>query len=122
MLKSYKFESRPVPVQEVEQSPQKVPFEVSTPDQNDLSVSTPPYYSLKIKRPTRATRSLLVEWTGEVVVDGEGYRIIGMGSEGTLQIPRSIVHNFPAVFSLRVAALNANGKAYVLDKVYRLQP
>jgi hypothetical protein len=122
MLKSYKFESRPVPVQEVEQSSQKIPFEVSTPEQNDVSVSTPPYYSLKIKRATRATRSLLVEWTGEVVVDGEGYRIIGTGTEGTLQIPRSIVKNFPAVFSLRVAALNANGKAYVLDKVYRLVP
>lgn len=122
MLKSYKFESRPVPVQEVEQSPQKIPFDVSRPDQNDLSVSTPPYYSIKIKRATRATRELLMEWTGEVVIDGEGYRVMGVGSEGTLQIPRSIVRNFPAVFSLRVAALNANGKAYILDKVYRLMP
>lgn len=120
MLHSYKFESRPVPIQEVEQSPQKVPFEIDTPPPGDVSVSHPPYYSLKIKRATRATRSLLVEWTGEVAADGEGYRVVGAGKEGTLQIPRSIVKDFPAVFSLHVAALNANGKAYTLDKVYRL--
>jgi hypothetical protein len=122
MLKSYKFESRPVPVQEVEQSAERIPFDVASPSVNDISVSRPPYYALKIKRATRATRSLLVEWTGEVVIDGEGYRVVGSGPEGTMQIPRSIVKNFPAVLSLRVAALNANGKAYVLDKVYRLNP
>jgi hypothetical protein len=122
MLKSYKFESRPVPVQEVEETTQRIPFEVTSPSVNDISVSRAPYYALKIKRDTRATRSLLVEWTGEVVTDGEGYRVIGSGREGTMQIPRSIVKNFPAVLSVRVAALNANGKAYVLDKVYRLNP
>jgi hypothetical protein len=122
MLKSYKFESRPAPVQEIEQSPQKIPFDIATPSSNDVSVLHPPYYALKIKRDTRATRSFLVEWTGEVVLDGEGYRVVGSGREGTMQIPRSIVKNFPAVLSLRVAALNANGKAYVLDKVYRLNP
>jgi hypothetical protein len=122
MLKSYKFESRPVPVQEVEQSAERIPFNVDSPSVNDISISRPPYYALKIKRATRATRSLLVEWTGEVVIDGEGYRVVGSGPEGTMQIPRSIVKNFPAVLSLRVAALNANGKAYVLDKVYRLSP
>jgi len=122
MLKSWKFESRPVPVQEVEQAPQKTPFEIATPAQGDISVSHPPYYALKIKRDTRATRSLLVEWTGEVMIDGEGYRVIGTGREGTLQIPKSIAKNFPAVLSLRVAVLNANGKAYVVDKVYRLVP
>lgn len=122
MLKSWKFESRPVPVQEVEQAPQKTPFDIATPATADISVSHPPYYALKIKRDTRATRSLLVEWTGEVVVDGEGYRVLGAGREGTLQIPRSIVKNFPGILSLRVAILNANGKAYVLDKVFRLAP
>jgi len=122
MLKSWKFESRPVPIQEVEVSTAKIPFDVDTPAPGDISISRPPYYSIKIKRDTRATRSLLMEWTGEIVIDGEGYRVIGSGREGTLQIPRSIVRDFPAVFSLRVAALNANGKAYILDKVYRLVP
>jgi len=122
MLRSYKFESRAVPIQEIEQSPQKVPFEIAEPAAAEISVSHPPYYALKIKRDTRATRSLLVEWTGEVAIDGEGYRVVGTGKEGTMQIPRSIVKNFPAVLSLRMAALNANGKAYLIDKVYRLVP
>ncbi len=122
MLKSYKFESRPVPVQEVELSAQKNPFDVDSPSSNDISVSRPPYYALKIKRDTRATRSLLVEWTGGHRRPGHTLRVVGSGREGAMQIPRSIVKNFPAVLSVRVAALNANGKAYVLDKVYRLSP
>ena len=124
MLRSYKFESREVPlIQEVEQSPVKIPFDIDTPEQGAaISISRPPYYAIKIKRDTRATRSLLVEWQGEVPIDGEGYRVIGTGREGTMQILRSLVKNFPAVLSLRVAALNANGKAYVLDKVYPLVP
>jgi hypothetical protein len=110
-------------IQEVEQSPAKIPFEIAAPPEQDtISVSRPPRFALKIKRDSRATRSLLAEWTGEVVIDGEGYRVVGSGREGTLQIPPSIVKKFPAVFSLRLAVLNANGKAYVLDKVYRLTP
>jgi hypothetical protein len=122
MLRSFKFDSRQVPIQEVEQSPQNTPFDIATPREGDVSISRPPFYSIKIKRETRATRSLLLEWTAEVAIDGEGYRVVGTGREGTMQIPRSIVKNFPGVLSLRVAALNANGKAYVIDKVYRLVP
>jgi hypothetical protein len=122
MLRSYKFESRRVPVQVVEQSPEKTPFDIAAPAQNEISLSKPGSYSIKIKRDTRATRSLLVEWTGEVAADGEGYRVVGTGREGTLQIPPSIAKKFPAVLSLRAAALNANGKAYIVDKVFRLAP
>jgi hypothetical protein len=81
-----------------------------------------PIYSLKILRPTRATRDLLVEWTAEVVLDGEGFRVAGTGSQGTLHIPKEIVHKLPGTLSLRVSILNANGKAYAIDKVYRLGP
>jgi hypothetical protein len=122
MLKSWKFESRPVPVQEVEQAPEKTPFDVATPGEGTISISRSPYYAIKIKRDTRATRSLLIEWTGEVVIDGEGYRVVGAGKEGTMQIPKSLVKNYPAVLSLRMNVVNANGKAYVVDKVYRLTP
>ncbi len=123
MLKSYKFESRAVPVQEVELSAQRIPFEVSSPSVNDLSISSPPYFALKIKRDTRATRSLLVEWTGE-----GGHRRRGL--PGDRQRPRR--HDADSALDREefprrsqrcwVAALNANGKAYVLDKVYRLNP
>jgi len=123
MLKSYKFDSREIPIrlQEVETNPQKMPFEVASPD-GDVSMAIAPRYSLKIVRPTRATRDLLVEWTAEVVLDGEGFRVAGTGREGTLRIPASIVHKLPGTLSLRVSILNANGKAYVIDKVYRLGP
>jgi hypothetical protein len=122
MLKSWKFESRPVPVQEVSLDPKNTPFEISSPGDVGVSIQNPPYFAIKIKRDTRGTRSLLVEWTGEVVTDNEGYRVIGSGREGTWQIPKSIANHLPAVLSVRANILNANGKAYVVDKVYRLIP
>ena len=122
MLKSYKFESRAAPLQEIEQNPTRVPFEIAAPEAATISLSRPAPFALKIKRDSRATRSLLVEWTAEVVLDGEGYRVAGAGKEGTLQIPRSLTNKVPAVLSLRMLILNANGKAYTLDKVYRLAP
>jgi hypothetical protein len=121
MLKSWKFESRRVPIQEIETTPKNMPFEVAQPD-GDISLAVPARYALKIVRPTRATRELLAEWTAEVVLDGEGYRVAGTGSEGTLRIPREIVHKLPGTVSVRVSILNANGKAYAIDKVYRLGP
>ena len=121
MLKSWKFESRRVPIQEIESNPKNMPFEVAQPD-GDISMAVQPRYSLKIDRPTRATRELLVEWTGEVVLDGEGYRVVGTGREGTMHIPKEIVHKLPGTLSVRVSILNANGKAYAIDKVYRLGP
>jgi hypothetical protein len=119
-LKSYRFESRKIPVQEAEVNPDKIPFDVDTPSEMDVSVKRPPFYSLKIKRDTRATRSILVEWTGEVTIAGQGYRVIGKGKEGTFQIPMNLTPRLPASLATRVMILNANGKAYVLDKVYRL--
>jgi hypothetical protein len=122
MLKSYKFESRIVPVQEIEQAADKTPFEIALPDKAEVSISHPPYFAIKVKRETRGTRSLLIEWTVEAVVNGEGYRVAGSGREGTLQIPRLIADSFPAVATLRMSILNANGKAYVVDKVISLLP
>ena len=84
MLKSYKFDSRPVPVQEVEQNPLKIPFEITAPEGDQISLSKPPKFNLKIKRDSRGTRSLLVQWTAEVALDGEGYRVVGTGREGKI--------------------------------------
>jgi hypothetical protein len=122
MLKSYKFESRRVPVQDVESNSEKVPFDVSMPPEGELSLSKPAAYALRIRRESRATRSLLVEWTVEAPADGEGYRVVGTGREGTLRVPESIVRKVPGVLSMRVLILNANGKAYELDRAYRLVP
>jgi hypothetical protein len=122
MLRSYIFESRPVPIQEVEQNPQKVPYEIAEPAGDQISMSKPPSYTIKLKRETRATRSMMYLWTGDVVAAGHGYRVIGSGREGKLRIPKSMFNDLPAVINVRVSALNANGKAYSLDKIYRLVP
>ena len=47
---------------------------------------------------------------------------MGAGREGTLAIPRSLANRYPAVMSLHLMLLNANGKAYALDRVYKLSP
>ncbi len=129
MLKSYFWDSRgyedreaaPIQLQALDTPPEKVPFEVSAPAEgSNVSIAMPPLFSLKVTRPARATRSLLVEWTGEVTADGEGYRIIGTGREGTFHIPEGLAHHLPAALRVRVSVLNANGKAYEIDKVYSL--
>jgi hypothetical protein len=122
MLKSYKFESRPVPLQDIETQPRMVPFEIVSPAENEISMSKDTTFSVKIKRDTRGTRSMMYLWTGEVVPEGHGFRVLGTGTSGTFRIPKDIIKNFPGVLSLRVAALNANGKAYVIDKIYKLVP
>ncbi len=120
MLKSYKFESRPVPVQEIETDVKKIPFEIAAPSDNMLIAAVPTQFSVKLTRETRATRAMMFLWSGEVVADGRGFRVLGTGSPGTFVIPASIAANFPAVLSIHLTALNANGKAYSVDRVYQL--
>jgi hypothetical protein len=120
MLKSFRFEARPVVLQEVEQTSEKVPFEIVEPKSDTLSSSNPAPYAAKLKRETRATRSVMYLWTGEVATDGQGYRVLGTGPKGTLKIPPDIAKHFPAVLQLRVAAMNANGKVYMADKIVQL--
>ena len=120
MLKSYKFESRPVPVQEVETDAKKIPFEIVAPPGNTLEAGKPAEFSVKLTRQTRATRAMRFLWSGEVVADGRGFHVLGTGSRGTFVVPPSIAANFPAVLSIHLTALNANGKAYAVDRVYQL--
>ncbi|MEK7406584.1 MAG: DUF5060 domain-containing protein [Acidobacteriota bacterium] len=122
MLRSYKFESRPILMQEVELNPQKLPFEIVAPAEDTISLSKPPKYAVKVTRDTRATRSMMWLWTGEVTADGQGYRVLGTGAEGTFRIRRNMVKNLPAVLAVRLYGMNANGKVYALDKVYKLTP
>jgi hypothetical protein len=120
MLRSYKFESRPNLMQEIEQNPQKMPFDILAPSVDQLSISKPAQYNAKIKRETRGTRAMMYLWTGEVPTEGAGYRIIGTGATGTFQIPSNLAKLYPAVFNMRIYALNAVGKVYAVDKVFRL--
>jgi hypothetical protein len=120
MLKSYKFESRIVPVQDLEINPAKVPFTIVEPSSDTLQAGQPVQFSAKVNKSTRATRSMTYLWTGEVAADGRGFRVIGTGANATLTIPASIATNFPAVLNIHLTALNANGKVYFTNRVYQL--
>ena len=122
MLKSYKFESLAVVQQEVEAAPTKIPFEIASPEGEEMSMSRPVKSALKLKRENRATKTLLVEWTLEQPGGSEGYRVVGTGREGEFAFPRGILDKSTGVVTLRANVVNALGKAYTLDKVYRLIP
>jgi hypothetical protein len=121
MANSYKFESREILLQEIEQTTQKTPFKIVEPSKDPLSMSGPAIYSVQITRPTRGTRSMMYLWEGEATIDEQGFRIVGTGAEGTLQFPPDIAKQFPAVLNLRVYGMNANGKVYQIDKVFSLE-
>jgi hypothetical protein len=122
MLKSYKFESRRILMQELEVSPRKVPFEVAQPAGDTISLGASAPYAVKLTRETRATRAMMYLWTGDVAIDSQSFRIIGTGEKGTLQIPRNIAKRFPAVLHVGVFGMNANGKLYSVDRIYQLSP
>ena len=120
MLKSYKFESRRIDMQVVEQSTQKVQFEIAQPSDTAISEAAPPAFAVKFKKETRATRSMMFLWTVEATVDGEGYRVAATGEKGTLHFPPHTAIDYPAVMDLRLYGMNANGKVYSVDKTYEL--
>jgi hypothetical protein len=121
-LQAYKFESRPVPVQEPEIQAKFIVFEMESPGGNEISLSKPTPFMVKLKTPTRATRTMMYVWTGEVTAQFQGFRVLATGKQGEFRIPPEIVKELPAVLSLRLHGLNANGKLYILDKVFKLVP
>jgi len=123
MNKSYKFDSReyPLQLQEVEANSPKVPFAIEQPA-GDLALSRPVPYSAKITRETRATRSMMFVWMGEVAADHQGYRILATGQKGQLTVPPDIASHFPTLMHLRLYGLNANGKLYELDAANQIIP
>jgi hypothetical protein len=114
MNKSYKFESRTIELQEVESNSPKVPFAMEAP-KTELSVSKALPYAAKITRESRATRSMLFLWMGDVAADKQGYRILATGAKGDMRVPADIAKNYPATMHLRLYGMNANGKVYELD-------
>jgi hypothetical protein len=59
-------------------------------------------------------------WTGEVTAEGQGFRVIGTGHDGVMKFPPGMASKLPAVMSLRLLGMNANGKVYSVDRIYRL--
>jgi len=119
MNRSYKFESREIGMQEIEAHPEKVPFALERPT-GALSLSTPAPYQATIKRATRATRSMMYLWLGDVAADGQGYRVLATGANGMMQVPAGIAKRFPATLHVRLYGMNTNGKVYAVDTSYQL--
>ena len=119
MNKSYKFASREIVMQEVESNSPKVPFTIEQPTE-DINVRVPPPFAAKITRETRATRSIMWLWTGEVSADGQGYRVLATGPKGVMRPFAGIAKNYPATMHLRVYGMNANGKVYAIDRAFSL--
>lgn len=120
MLKSYRFESVDPPVQEPELDPTKTPYEIVEPSGETLIPAVPVLYSVKLTRTNRATRNMQYVWWGEVVAGGEGARILATGAEGTFDLPKPLAIS-GATMNMRVLAINANGKAYEVDRVYNVR-
>jgi hypothetical protein len=121
MARSYYFESHNPPVQEPEADAAKTPFEIVDPPGDVISVRVPVPFKIKLTKNNRATRAVEYVWWGEVVSSGEGARVLSIGASGTLAIPKLLAQP-GALLNLRLQAINANGKAYELDRVYTLAP
>jgi hypothetical protein len=121
MNRSYKFESRDIQMQEIEANPEKTPFDIVQPS-GDLTLDKPVPYSVKMKRETRATRSMLYLWTGEVTEDRQGFRVLATGAKGTFTPTNRLAVNYPALLLMKVYGMNANGKVYLVTKAVGLNP
>jgi hypothetical protein len=121
MLKSWKFESRPFLMQEVESAVTKIPFEIVQPAGDELATGVPARYEVKLKRETRGTRAMMYLWTGEAPSNEQGFRVLGTGSQGTFRMDPALTQGSPTVMNLRVYAMNANGKVYLVDRIFRFK-
>jgi hypothetical protein len=122
MLRSVRFESVDAPLQEVESDSSKIPFNVIDPAGEDILTNKPLPFGIKLTRSNRATRTMQYVWWGEVAGNSAGARLLAIGSSGTFSVPAELTKDGNPALTVRVEAINANGKAYELDKVYKLNP
>jgi hypothetical protein len=122
MLRSYKFESRPFLFQEPDNAGSRLPYKIAEPAADEISAAKPAKYAVAITRETRGTRRMMYLWTGEIPVDGQGYRVLGTGAEGTWRLRQNMAKSLPGMMNVRLYGLNANGKLYFTDRIYRVTP
>lgn len=120
MNKSYYFESKDIQMQELELNPEKTPFDVEQPKGDTLKVGQAAPYSAVIKKATRATRSMMWLWTGEVTADHRGYRVLGTGRKGTFTPQLALAFHYPATMLMKLYCMNSYGKVYLVTKGFEL--
>ena len=121
MNRSYKFESRDVPVQEIVIDPAKVVYQIEQPA-GALAAGRTAHFAAKITRSSRATRNMLWMWTAEVTADREGYRVLGTTQQGDFNLPAGLATNFPTTVLVRLYGMNGYGTVYMAPKGYDLNP
>jgi hypothetical protein len=119
MARYYYFESQDPPIQEIESDPSKIPFEIADPSAGTVNGKIPDPYKIKITRANRASRTMQFVWWGEVVASGQPARLLGLGPNGNFTLPPEWSRS-GGDLSIRLEAINANGKAYELDRVFRI--
>ena len=117
-----RFESAEPPIQEFETDTSNIPFEIVEPKSDYFNSQTAVSYRTKLTKSNRSTRTMQFVWWGEIVANEDGPRLLGLGSFGNFTVNKVLVATPPANLHLRVQAINANGKAFELDRVYRLAP
>lgn len=122
MLRSYYFASTDPPVQEIESDASKVPYQILDPTGDEIPSNIPVPFRAKVIRANRASRRMQFVWWGEVVAGSAGARVLGVGPSGNFTLPPEFRNEPNGTLNLRLLAINANGKAYELDKIYRLAP
>jgi hypothetical protein len=120
MNKSYYFESKDIEMQEIELNPPKIPFDVAQPKQDTLHVGQPAPYAATIKKATRATRSMMWLWTGEVTADHRGYRVLATGQKGNFTPQLGLAFHYPATLLMKVYGMNSYGKVYLVSRGFDL--
>ncbi len=119
--KYYYFESEDPPIQEVEAIAQRF----LSPSPILLASASAPRSryptAIKITRANRASRRMQYAWWAEAVGGTAGPRLLGLSDSGTFTIPKTLIRDSGTALNLRVLAINANGKAYELDRIYQLQ-
>ncbi len=120
-MRSYRFESADPPIQEVENDSTKLPFSLSAPAGNELSTRVSVPFQLKLTKNNRSTRSMQYLWWGEVTAGGEGPRLLAIGPSGQFTIAQILLKDKAETLNLKVQAINANGKAFEIDRVYQLR-
>jgi hypothetical protein len=63
---------------------------------------------------------MLYLWMGDLTATGQGARVLGTGAEGTWLLRKSSA--LPTVMNVRLYGMNANGKVYAVDRIYRVKP
>jgi hypothetical protein len=122
MLRSVRFESIDAPIQEIETDSAKVPFDLTGPPGDSINPAIPTPFAVKLTRTVRATRRMQYIWWGEIVGNSEGPRLLGLGSNGTFRLSDIFPPAASGELAIRIEAINANGKAYEVNRVYRLTP